>query len=59
MDLILRAGNQTLALFAAREGQEKELEELQKFAESKGFEDNLSFFDVPYYTQLQRASMIG
>ena len=43
----------------AKERQEMELETLQSYAESFGFEENLEFYDVDYYIRKQRKSILG
>ena len=44
---------------AARSGQEKELESLQRFAEKRGFEDDLANYDLAYFKRKQRKSFLG
>ncbi len=32
---------------------------LQEYAETRGFDDDLSIFDVPFFKQKQRRTMLG
>ena len=44
---------------AAKNGQEKELEDLQDYAESRGFEHDLAIYDVPFFKMKQRRTRLG
>ncbi len=43
----------------ARERQELELENLQSYAESRGFDEDLEIYDVAYFQRKQRRTLIG
>ncbi len=43
----------------AREAQEYEMEEMQEYAESRGFDEDLAHYDIPFFKRKQRASALG
>ena len=46
-------------LLPAKDAQERELEGLQEYAESRGFEDDIKLYDVSFFKRKQRRTMLG
>jgi Zn-dependent oligopeptidase len=47
----------TAIFFLALPAQQKEIDSLQEFAKSRGFDDQLEQWDVAYWRRKQRASL--
>ena len=43
----------------ARAAQEEELAQLQEYAETRGFDDSLNTYDIPFYARKQWRTMTG
>lgn len=43
----------------AREAQEAEISRLQDYAESRGLEDSINTYDVPFYARKERRTLLG
>eukprot|EP00095_Tigriopus_kingsejongensis_P011036 maker-scaffold109_size355148-snap-gene-1.29 protein:Tk11036 transcript:maker-scaffold109_size355148-snap-gene-1.29-mRNA-1 annotation:"oligopeptidase a" len=49
----------TSLLGSAKDAQERELDQLQEYAESRGFESELTYFDIPYFKRKFRRTYLG
>ena len=49
----------TLLFLSAKQSQELELENLQVYAETRGFEEQLEVYDVAYFKRKQRRTVLG
>ena len=45
--------------FPAKRHQETELEDLQNFAESRGFEEDIEDYDVAFFKRKKKLSILG
>lgn len=45
--------------FKAKQKQEVELENLQAYAESRGFDEQIEVYDVDFFQRKQRRSILG
>ena len=43
----------------AKDAQERELDGLQEYAESRGFEDDIKIYDIDFFKRKQRRTMLG
>ena len=50
---------EVILIFPAKDAQERELDGLQEYAESRGFEDDIKIYDIDFFKRKQRRTMLG
>ena len=56
---LISRSEEVILIFPAKDAQERELDGLQEYAESRGFEDDIKIYDIDFFKRKQRRTMLG